>query len=269
MSILGTGPLPDGAGERTHWLARFDSDGTTLWSAALARGEVDATTVAMVGDEIVVAGAFTGTAEVGGASVTAAGASDLFVAAFDADGGLRWVRTVALDGREQNVLAASGDGQVVIAATAARPGASGADEEAEADLVLLAFDEGGEERWRHVFGGEGTRVEAAGLEAIEGGGFIVAAKLLGSVDLGGEPRASAGEGTTGVVLARFDADGGHVWSQRFASEHDAQALALADWRGRASSSAGSSASASTSAGRCSRAASTPTAVPRRAASWWS
>jgi len=225
---LGTGPLPDGGADPTSWIARFDEDGATTWSRTLARGVVEATTVATLGDEIVVAGAFDGTAEIVGTTVTASGAADLFIAAFDRDGVPQWLRTIDLEGREQGIEATSAGGHLVVAATLGRaPVNAGESEVTEASLALVSLGADGEERWRHVFGGPDATFGAAGIASVGDDSVVLAANLVGRVDLGGGALASEGLRTSDVVITQFAADGSQLWSQRFGSEHDTLALGLA------------------------------------------
>ncbi len=225
---LGTGPLVDGGPDSTTWIARFDEDGATTWSRMLARGEVEATTVTTYDQGIVVAGSFGGTAEIGGTTVAASGATALFIAAFDRDGVPQWLRTIDLEGRERGVEVTSAGGHLVVAVTLGRSsGNAGESEATEASLALIALDAAGNGSWRHIFGEPGARLDAAGIASAGGGSVVLAANLVGRVDLGGGVLASEGSNTSDVMIARFGADGSHLWSQRFGSEHDAVALGIA------------------------------------------
>ena len=67
-------------------------------------------------------------------------------------------------------------------------------------------------RWseRH---GDAADQNGASLAADPAGNVYVAGYFQGEIDLGGGPLTSAG--STDVFLAKFSADGTHMWSKRF------------------------------------------------------
>jgi hypothetical protein len=79
--------------------------------------------------------------------------------------------------------------------------------------------------WMARFGDAADQYSRVGIEDGEGGIFI-AGSFAGVLDLGGSPMASAGGHD--LFLARFDADGRHLWSRSLGGEEDRQSsLALA------------------------------------------
>ncbi|MEZ4503875.1 MAG: helix-turn-helix transcriptional regulator [Dehalococcoidia bacterium] len=238
---LASGPLEAGNGTPTTWLARFEADGATAWSRTLARGDLDLVRVATRDDAIVVAGAFTGTIEVGGRSLTASGTHDLVVAAFSPEGDLRWLRALDGEGTEAAVDVAMTENGPIVAATlervdsggSATKGGDGAAPTRSAAVLLVALDNDGNERWTRLIEGapateaaaEPSTLTLAGIEATEDGGIVLAAALRGAIDLGAGTLESAGE--RDILLARFDADGTLTWNRLFGGDRDDLPLALA------------------------------------------
>ena len=97
------------------------------------------------------------------------------------------------------------------------------------DILLASFDAAGNHLWSQRFGD--TDIEhPRGVTTDGAGNVIVAGRFRGNVDFGGGPLASASAGTFDIFVAKFDAAGNHVWSQRFgdAAQHYAQGVAVDD-----------------------------------------
>ena len=65
--------------------------------------------------------------------------------------------------------------------------------------------------WSKAIGGRSVKIDASG-------DVVLVGSLYGTVDFGGGPLTSAG--STDVFIAKFDADGNHLWSKRFGDEND-------------------------------------------------
>ncbi len=78
--------------------------------------------------------------------------------------------------------------------------------------------------WSHAFGGMGHDT-AFGVAVDKNGEVVVTGVFRGTIDLGGGMLQSAGEGD--VFLARFSADGKHLWSHRYGGIGDDQAYGVA------------------------------------------
>lgn len=131
------------------------------------------------------------------------------------------------DAAEQrgSAVAASDDGAVLAAyATGAIDLGGGALSElgnsSKPDCVLGSFAEGGEHRWSRRF----ADCMARGVALAVGGDVILAGSTDGKVDFGGGPLPG---GEEDVVLARFDAEGGHRWSRRLGGGGSQLATAVA------------------------------------------
>jgi len=122
MDVAGSAVMAPGA-RRDAWLSRWSPDGTLQWVQAwggpgndLAKGVVE------YGDSVYVVGAFTGTVELGGASLSSAGGVDLAVAALDTDGSARWVTSVSAPGDIGGAEVTSAPGGGVMFGTQSTPG---------------------------------------------------------------------------------------------------------------------------------------------------
>lgn len=94
------------------------------------------------------------------------------------------------------------------------------------DWVLLRLDRAGEVVWAHYFGVT-TYAAPSALKVAPDGSFYVVGSMSSTTDLGGGPlepvpgvdpwsAQEASPGRTGdVYVARFDADGAHLWSRRW------------------------------------------------------
>jgi hypothetical protein len=167
IDVAGTSVVAPGA-RRDAWLSRWAPDGTFQWAQAwggpgddLAKGVVED------GDSVYVVGAFTGTVELGGASLTSAGGVDLAVAALDTDGDARWATSVSATGNVGGAEAVSAPGGGIMFGTQFTPGTQfravpGGDVQAEpiADGAawLAVYDEDGNAVIRAVDGASSGRV---------------------------------------------------------------------------------------------------------------
>lgn len=94
------------------------------------------------------------------------------------------------------------------------------------DAVLAKYDVNGVHQWSQRFGSTGTDV-AAGVAVDAAGGVYITGSFTGTVNFGGVGLISPGG--TDAFLAKYDANGTHVWSQRFGStSNDAGACVDAD-----------------------------------------
>jgi len=106
-------------GAANGFIARFDASGTPLGNIRIGgTGGVAVVAVTTIGDEAVVAGSFSGTADFDvntSAGVVAAVGSDAFVARYTKAGQFRWVQTFGTTGDQTAThLARSGSGDILV-----------------------------------------------------------------------------------------------------------------------------------------------------------
>lgn len=156
----------------------------------------------------VVVGAFTGQLVAGGDTVTAAGAGDVFVAAFDASGSLTWLRTMGDAGDQRATVVARDDAGWVVAGTFA--GTLSADGVAitsvgPGDGFVARFDDAGTLQAASSFA-RGGRVEPLRALAVPDGLWLGGA-FKGTTSFGStEVSTTAAVNDRDAFVARFDAD---------------------------------------------------------------
>jgi hypothetical protein len=209
------------AGQSDAFVAKYSAGGQLEWAARAGGAATDSGFgVAVAGDEIVVAGLFSGAAsfEHGDGSLAAtlqsAGGSDSFVARYSADGRLLWARAAGGSGNDAaRAVAVDGAGDAYVtgsfrdAATFASPGATGQLTSAGSeDLFVARYSPAGELRWARSAGGAG--VDRGFAIALDGArSSYITGFFSGAATFGGEALAGAG---AEIFLAKLDADGAIV-----------------------------------------------------------
>lgn len=171
---------------------------------------------------IVIAGAFNGSINFGGTTLTSSGDFDGFVAKYSAAGTLLWANrmgglagdyaySVAVD-RSNNVLVAG------LFSTTANFGGAPLTSAGGGDIFVVKFSASGAHLWSKGFGGTGgdfaqaVAVDAAN-NVIIGGRFGFGFAGGREVDFGGGLLAPLGS-SYDVFAAKFNASGAHLWSRR-------------------------------------------------------
>ena len=223
-SFIGTAEFGGGgltsAGAWDIFLAKYDASGAHLWSRRFGGTSDDRSRSVSVDDSgnVFVTGYFYGTSEFGGGPLTSAGYTDIFLAKYDASGAHLWSQRFGGTSYDRGHSAGvSGSGNVfvtgVFAGTVDFGGGplTGAD---DVHMIFLAkYDASGTHLWSQEFGGYSSSLSVDGSENV-----FVTGYFSDTVDLGGGPLTSAGG--FDVFLAKYDAGGAHLWSQRFGGPGD-------------------------------------------------
>ncbi len=253
---LGAGAPLSSAGDTDAFLVKLDPAGEVLWARRFGGpGQDEGRGVAAAGDRVLVTGFFSHAADVAGAELESAGASDVFIASLTGDGELVWARR--LGGKRGDVgykIAAGDDGSAWVTGYFQSevdfdpgPAAAPLTSAGSTDAFVAAFDRDGGYRWARRFGGErrdqGRAIAAAGGRVAVLGNFETTAGELTSA------------GASDVFLWRLDDAGGELGVTRHGGlgPDSGEALALgpdgglyatgsfyatADFAGEALSSAG-------------------------------
>jgi len=166
-----------------------------------------------------VAGSFTGTTSFGSASLTSAGAADVFVARVNVDGSWVWAtRGGGPDGAAARGVSALADGGAVVAGafvgTASFGDADLTSSSIFSDVFVARVNANGTWGWAARAGGTAFDVaEATGVSALGDGGAIVTGFFDGTISFGATALTSA-DGSSDVFVARVDGDGSWVWAAR-------------------------------------------------------
>lgn len=231
---FGGGPLI-GAGSRDIYLVKLNQAGNHLWSERFgdpAWQETYSVATDALGS-IVITGQFEGTVDFGGGVLTSAGNDDdVFVAKFDEAGNHLWSKRFG-DGSWQGArrITTDGFGGIVItgqfSGTVDFGGGPLTDNGGTDDAFLTKFDADGNHLWSRQFGSAvgNIAIVGYGVSVDPSGNVAVAGVMGGIVDFGGGPLTSAGH--QDVFVARFDPNGGHLWSQRFGDSEGQSAISTA------------------------------------------
>jgi len=214
------------AGAADVFVAKLSgADGSTMWVQTF--GGTGAEWIELDGavdgsGDVVVTGRFSSaTASVDGMSVNSVG-GDVFVFKLSGTNGAPlWVKSFGGTGFDRGLAVATdttGDvfitggfssAQMTIGTTLVNQGTSGAD----IFLAKLAASTGNP-IWAKSFGASSEDLGRA--IATDGfGNVIVGGTFRGTVDFGGLLSLTASGGNDDIFLAKYDTNGGHLWSQRF------------------------------------------------------
>jgi hypothetical protein len=178
----------------------------------------------------VVVGAFLDSIKVGDLeSVKAAGSDDAFVAAFKTDGTPQWVFTAgSIDSDGANTIVAAPDGGWLVGGSfsdVATFGTQSLKSKGGTDAFLLKLKPTGEIDWLKQWGG--THNDSIRQLAVDSQGNVyVQGTFRDTADWGGKPM-TAGGAATDLVLAKYDLNGDHVWSERYGNQFEEGASGIA------------------------------------------
>lgn len=213
------------------FVVRLGPDGKIVWGKTFGAGRDDAANgVAVRGDRIVVVGQFLDRLVLGELDHRAAGSDDMFVAAFDPRGEPQWLWTAGgIDSDGANTVAAAPDGGWVVGGSfsqsvelqgrklASRGGT---------DAMLIKLAASGDLEWVKQFGGRYN--DTISHVAVDPRGNIyVQGVFRDTADWGGTPLTAHGGSDNDIVLAKYDANGDHLWSQGFGNAFNDVAGGLA------------------------------------------
>ena len=204
------------SGSRDVFLARYGANGAHLWSKTFGGSSADQGLAVAVdaGGNATITGEFAGSVSFGGATLSSAGSTDIFVATFSSDGiplqswreggtSADQGRAIGIDGLGNIDVAASFQGSMVVGGqTLTSTGAT--------DIALMQYSSTGTLRWVHRFGGSNSdqvnslATNGAGEIAITG--VFVSWTRLGGNDL-------FADGSVNVLFAKYDVNGTHKWSR--------------------------------------------------------
>jgi alpha-tubulin suppressor-like RCC1 family protein len=144
-----------------------------------------------------------------------AGGQDLFLASYDAAGGLRWVRQVGTDKNEQaRGVAVGADGSVYVAGyTFGGLGGNGNAGASGSDIFLVKYDGEGRRKWVRQEGTDGTDVAQGVATSRRQTGEVevyVVGRTAGSAGgrgLDGGPQ----RGSYDMVVLKYDGEGQRKW----------------------------------------------------------
>jgi hypothetical protein len=216
---FGSGVL-DAAGTDDVFVAKLDLDGDPVWSRIFGGIDPDRSERMAVDEagDVVVTGTFTGTVDLGSGPFVSRGERDAFVVKLDgAFGSHRFSRQIGSVGDDYGFgVSTDEDGDVYVAGRfveEVRIGDETLTGFGGVDVYLARLTPQGGVVWAQVFGsvGDDPVHDLLVQEDEEGEEITLIGLAGGEIDLGGGPLVTAG--ARDLLLARFDLDGEHLWSQ--------------------------------------------------------
>lgn len=214
---FGGGPFASN-GYEDIFLAKFDPDGTHLWSAHFGDGDSQyGRDVATDGSgNVILAGEFYGSVDFGGGLLASAGTSDIVIAKFGSDGSHIWskrfgdterdyVPRVTVDSFDNIIIAGYFEGTVDF-------GGGTFTSSGDTNIFIAKFGSGGNHLWSDAKGDQ-NYYHAYGLAVDESGNIVISGEFDWSFDFGGGVLEN--EGDFDVFIAKLDPAGVHMWSDSF------------------------------------------------------
>ena len=201
------------------YLVKLTPDGKIAWSRTWgAKRDDDARGVAVRGDTVIVVGNFLDELKLGEIGKKSFGSDDIYVATFTTNGDPQWVWTAGgIDSDGANTVAATPDGGWVIGGSFSGKAAffdTKLISQGGTDAFLVKLDVGGKMEWIKQFGG--MQNDSIAHIAVDGQGSVYAQGAFRfKTTFGGQTFQAAGGSDDDIVLAKYDLNGDHVWSQRF------------------------------------------------------
>lgn len=216
---FGLGALTS-AGGADVFLVRFTSAGGAVFSRSFGNtGEDEGRAVAIDrGNTVYLGGSARVSIDFGGGVLTCAGYTDAFLAAFDKGGAHQWSALFGDSGYQFGEELACDSGNNVVftgyfggtinlgGGTLAHVGTY--------DMFMAKFSSAGGHLWSRAFGLSGWNYEAdLGVDGDDD--ILMSSRCSGSVDFGGDVLTT--HGSSDICVAKFAADGSHLWSGIFGS----------------------------------------------------
>jgi fibronectin type 3 domain-containing protein len=228
VSFGGASLTSAGAGD--VFVVKYSATGQHLWSQRFG-GTADDVAQGVAVDaagNVFVTGYFTGSASFGGATLTAVGQTDIFLAKYSSAGVHQWSAGYGGFNPDRGYsVAVDAGGSVVIAGYLVGTvdfGGGPLTSAGLADAFLAKFSSAGAHQWSRRFGGASSDI--AETVAVDATGNIAAAGYFqGSADFGGGALTSAGGND--AFTARYDANGNHLWSRAWGGASDDRATGVA------------------------------------------
>jgi hypothetical protein len=203
---FGGGPL-NSAGSDDIYIAKLDSAGDHIWSHSFGDTSMDwgnGIAVDYAGN-VLVTGFFTNTVDFGGGPRTSAGAEDIFLAKFDAEGNHIWSQRFGGSGGDGAwSVAADGAGAVIITGVFTDTvdfGGGPLTSAGSQDMFIAKYRASGDHMWSRSFGD--TNIQEGRCLAVDPSYNVIATGyFVGTVDFGGGPLTSAG--SSDIFVAKYD-----------------------------------------------------------------
>jgi hypothetical protein len=198
------------AGSDDVFIARYDAGGTLVRAQSAGGSGADLAYAVAVdrSGNVVVTGTFGGSATFGGTTLTSVGASDVFVARYDAAGTLLWAHSAGGTGNVAGYgVAADGSGNVMVTGSlegSAMFSGKTVTSAGGRDVFVAKYSAGATLLWAQAAGGSGNDV-GLGVAVGSSGQLAVTGYFVGDAAFGGKTLSSAGGND--VFIVRMSSNG--------------------------------------------------------------
>jgi hypothetical protein len=211
-------------------VAKLGPNGSHVWSKSFGDAyQQNAYDVAVdASGNVIVAGFFAGTVNFGGGTLTSQGGWDIFVAKFGPGGAHLWSKSFgATQEQFARAVAVDATGNVIITGyfyNTVNFGGGALTSAGGAEIFVAKLDPDGNHVWSKRFGNSSDQAGYA-VAADASGNVVVAGYFNGTMSFGGSDLASAGG--RDIFVAKLDANGNHLWSERYGDASEQNALTVA------------------------------------------
>ncbi len=228
---FGGGALPN-AGGRAAFLLKLDAAGAHVWSHTFGGGEGLSVATDTAGS-VALTGYANGSIDFGGGPLVGSAVQGLVMAKLDSAGAHLWSERFGVAGGYGAGIATDTTGMIYAVGafsngTLSLGGAPHTNPGGNVDALLAKRDALGAHAFSRSFRDVPGRdlVEIlSGVATMPSGDIAVSGRFMGTTDFGGGPLAVVGFSDT--VVARYAADGTHVWSTRFGTSSETHPAGIA------------------------------------------
>jgi len=234
VADFGDGPVEAAGSADDVFVAKYDTDGELLWSRRFGdAGHQRADAIAIgPADQIVVAGHFGGSIDIGGEYLAADDSSDGFVFVLGPDGSEQWGMALAgMSSDRPQALSVDAAGNIVLAGVFEGDISLDGDlytSAGEHDIFVVKLLADGDFVWVRHYGDIAS--DQVTDVAIDGDGDVVFTGYLrgGAVDFGGGSLDPVGtEPNDDAFIVALAPDGAHRWSKRLGDEQTQRGFGVA------------------------------------------
>lgn len=216
-----------GHGDYDWFIAKYDVNGNVVWAknAGSNLGDIARGIVVDVLGNVYVCGLFSGTMTVDGSTVTSSGLFDVFLAKYDGNGNLIWIRRAGGTGSDiAHGITVDSFGNVAIVGEFQNTATFGSNSVTAAglgDAFIAKYDSSGTNLWVRS-GGSSTSFATDAAKSIGSDGsnsFVVTGDYTGSATFGGLSVPNAGSSGTDIFVAKYDSNGVIQWLHHAGGPH--------------------------------------------------
>ncbi len=208
-----------GKGDYDWLIVKYDSSGNVVWAknAGGTAGDFAQGVALDHSGHVYVSGFYTGTVTVDGVTLTSRGIFDVFLAKYNTDGTLLWIRSAGGAGSDQaHGVAVDAQDNVGITGefqNTATFGSHSIKAVGLGDAFVAKYDADGNNLWVHRGGSMTSFVgDPAKAIAVDGGNnFYITGDYTGTANFDGLSIPNAGTSGTDIFVAKYNANGAIQW----------------------------------------------------------